>query len=123
MSALVCTQGRVDEERYLTELGRSQADMTGQRLAKLYSKYLRKLDEDGREVTDKTNFQLVKSTMTRATETGNIILGHLPEDISASSCDLLREGAPCPPDPPASEWTPEPCQVRKLLHKTSFLLK
>ena len=112
MPALVCTQGRVDEERYLTELGRSQADMTGQRLAKLYSKYLRKLDEDGREVTDKTNFQLVKSTMTRATETGNIILGHLPEDISASSCDLLREGAPCPPDPPASEWTPEPCQVR-----------
>ena len=97
--------------------------MTGQRLAKLYSKYLRKLDEDGREVTDKTNFQLVKSTMTRATETGNIILGHLPEDISASSCDLLREGAPCPPDPPASEWTPEPCQVRKLLQKTSFLLK
>ena len=76
-----------------------------------------------REVTDKTNFQLVKSTMTRATETGNIILGHLPEDISASSCDLLREGAPCPPDPPASEWTPEPCQVRKLLHKTFFLLQ
>ena len=47
--ALVCAQGRVDEERYLTELGRSQADMTGQRLAKLYSKYLRKLDEEGRE--------------------------------------------------------------------------
>ena len=71
-------------------------------------------------MTDKTNFQLVKSTMTRATETGNIILGHLPEDISASSCDLLREGAPCPPDPPASEWTPEPCQVRKLPNKTFF---
>ena len=49
LPAVVCTQGRVDEERCLTELGRSQADMTGQRLAKLYSKYLRKLDEEGRE--------------------------------------------------------------------------
>ena len=60
-------------------------------------------------MTDKTNFNLVKSTMTRATETANIILTHLPGDISHSSCDLLREGAPCPPEPPSAEWTPDPC--------------
>jgi len=102
-------QGRGDEERYLTELGRTQAEHTGKRLAALYAKYLKKLDDDGKEVTDKTNFNLVKSTMTRATETANIILTHLPSDISHSSCDLLREGAPCPPEPPSVEWTPDPC--------------
>jgi len=102
-------QGRGDEERYLTELGRTQAEHTGKRLAALYAKYLKKLDDDGKEVTDKTNFNLVKSTMTRATETANIILTHLPGDISHSSCDLLREGAPCPPEPPSVEWTPDPC--------------
>jgi serine/threonine-protein phosphatase PGAM5 len=32
--------GRVDEERYLTELGRKQAEMTGQRLANLYKDYI-----------------------------------------------------------------------------------
>ena len=51
------------------------------------------------------NFKLVKSTMTRATETANIILKHLPEDIQHSSCDLIREGPPCVPDPPATSWT------------------
>ena len=99
----------MDEERYLTELGRTQAEHTGKRLAALYAKYLKKLDDDGKEVTDKTNFQLVKSTMTRATETANIILTHLPDDINHASCDLLREGAPCPPEPPSAEWTPDPC--------------
>ena len=61
-------------------MGRTQAEHTGKRLAALYAKYLKKLDDDGKEVTDKTNFQLVKSTMTRATETANIILTHLPDD-------------------------------------------
>ena len=63
------------------------------------------------DVTDKRNFKLVKSTMTRATETANIILKHLPQDIQQSSCNLIREGAPCPPEPPISHWDPEP-QVR-----------
>ena len=31
--------GKVDEERYLTELGRKQAELTGQRLATLYKDY------------------------------------------------------------------------------------
>ena len=44
-------------------------------------------------------FKLVKSTMTRATETANIILKQIPE-IEEASCDLLREGDPCMPDPP-----------------------
>jgi len=46
--------------------------------------------------------------MTRATETANIILKHLPQDIQQSSCDLIREGAPCTPEPPISHWEPEP---------------
>ena len=41
-------------------------------------------------MTDKTNFRLVKSTMTRATETANIILTLLPGDISHAACDLLQ---------------------------------
>jgi len=102
--------GKTDEERFLTETGRQQADITGHRLALLYSKYLQKVDSNGNEVTDKSNFQLVKSTMTRATETANIILKHLPEDIQQGSCDLIREGPPCPPDPPSSEWTPDPSE-------------
>jgi serine/threonine-protein phosphatase PGAM5 len=32
-------EGKVDEERYLTDLGRKQAELTGQRLALLYKDY------------------------------------------------------------------------------------
>ena len=39
--------GTKDEERYLTELGRKQADLTGHRLAQLYSTYLQKNDANG----------------------------------------------------------------------------
>ena len=85
--------------RYLTDLGKKQAEGTGQRLGLIYSKYLQKLDENGNELKT-SNIKLVKSTMTRATETANIILKHLP-DIEHTSCDLLREGAPCVPDPPS----------------------
>jgi len=98
--------GTQDTDRFLTDLGKKQAEGTGQRLALLYSKYLQKLDEDGNEVKNK-NIKLVKSTMTRATETANIILSQLPA-IENSSCDLLREGAPCVPDPPIESWSPEP---------------
>ena len=100
--------GEMDEEHILTALGRRQADVTGQRLALLYARYLKKTDEDGKEVTDKKNFRLVKSSMSRATETANIILEHLPSDIQHSSCDLIREGPPCPPEPPLPEWKVEP---------------
>merc|ERR1719422_334545 len=98
--------GTQDTERYLTDLGKKQAEGTGQRLGLLYSKYLQKLDENGNELKN-SNIKLVKSTMTRATETANIILKQLPE-IEHTSCDLLREGAPCMPDPPTERWTPDP---------------
>ena len=87
--------------RYLTELGKKQAEGTGQRLGLLYSKYLQKVDENGNEMKN-SNIRLVKSTMTRATETANIILKQLPE-LEQASCDLLREGAPCIPDPPIGQ--------------------
>ena len=70
-------EGETDAQHFLTPLGRRQADVTGQRLALLYARYLRRTDETGTEVTDKKNFKLVKSSMTRATETANIILEHL----------------------------------------------
>jgi len=91
-------EGRSDSERYLTDLGQKQAEGTGKRLGELYSRYLDKLEEG--------KIKLVKSTMTRATETANIILKQLPE-IEHSSCDLIREGAPCPPDPPLESWHPD----------------
>eukprot|EP00092_Neocalanus_flemingeri_P019885 GFUD01021540.1.p1 GENE.GFUD01021540.1~~GFUD01021540.1.p1 ORF type:complete len:315 (+),score=65.89 GFUD01021540.1:57-1001(+) len=103
-------EGTQDSERFLTELGKKQADETGQRLALLYSRYLQKLDDNGNDVTNNNvtnNIKLVKSTMTRATETANIILKHLP-DIEHSDCDLVREGAPCVPDPPIESWSPDP---------------
>ncbi|XP_067106197.1 serine/threonine-protein phosphatase PGAM5, mitochondrial-like [Osmerus mordax] len=81
--------GTVDKERVLTPLGREQAEFTGQRLAALGLKY---------DV-------LIHSTMTRATETANIISKHLP-DVDLVSCDLLREGAPIEPVPPIS-WKPD----------------
>jgi len=98
--------GTQDSERYLTELGKKQAEGTGQRLGLLYSKYLQKVDENGNEMKN-SNIRLVKSTMTRATETANIILKQLPE-LEQASCDLLREGAPCIPDPPIESWAPHP---------------
>jgi len=51
--------------------------------------------------------QIIKSTMKRATETGDIVHKHLP-DISIKPCDLIREGAPCPPDPETTNWVPMP---------------
>ncbi|KAL1502431.1 hypothetical protein ABEB36_007572 [Hypothenemus hampei] len=82
--------GQVDEERYLTKLGRLQAEYTGQRLHDL-----------GMPYTD-----MVKSTMTRAQETGTIISQFLP-NVPVRHCDLLREGAPIPPEPPLGSYRPE----------------
>ena len=44
--------------------------------------------------------------MTRAKETGEFIQKALP-DVSYEYCDLLREGAPCQPEPPYSKYRPE----------------
>ncbi|XP_062508941.1 serine/threonine-protein phosphatase PGAM5, mitochondrial-like isoform X2 [Corticium candelabrum] len=79
-----------DKLRCLTELGRSQATLTGQRLKEF----------------DKPYTRLVVSTLTRARETTNIICGFLP-DVSVETCEMLAEGAPCHPEPPSHNWKPE----------------
>ncbi|KAM7018356.1 serine/threonine-protein phosphatase PGAM5, mitochondrial isoform 2-T2 [Tautogolabrus adspersus] len=82
--------GSNDKERILTPLGREQAELTGQRLAALGLKY---------DV-------LIHSSMSRATETANIISKHLT-GVELLSCDLLREGAPIEPVPPVTHWKPD----------------
>lgn len=86
-------KGSVDSERILTELGRTQAKLTGQRLAEL------KLPID----------DVVISTMARAQETGKIILDQLPikAKIEVQNDSLIEEGAPIPPEPKVGHWRPE----------------
>merc|ERR1712106_281646 len=98
--------GVTDNERTLTELGRLQAEETGKRLALLYKKYIEKTDQNG-DPTASANVHVTKSSMTRATETADIILTQLPQ-IEHGACDLIREGAPCMPDPPVEHWSPDP---------------
>lgn len=88
--------GVSDKERFLTPLGREQAQFTGQRLAALGLKY----------------DLLIHSSMTRATETANIISKHLP-GVDLVSCDLLREGAPIEPVPPVTHWKPDAVQYHE----------
>ncbi|KAL0818409.1 hypothetical protein ABMA28_008880 [Loxostege sticticalis] len=87
-------EGLTDKERILTELGRKQADLTGQRLACLDIKW----------------DLIVRSTMTRAQETAKIIQQHLDKNIEVKDCQLIEEGAPVPPEPPVGHWRPEPRQ-------------
>ncbi|KAM9393135.1 serine/threonine-protein phosphatase PGAM5, mitochondrial isoform 2-T2 [Pholidichthys leucotaenia] len=82
--------GNTDKEKILTPLGREQAELTGQRLAALGLKY---------DI-------VIHSSMTRATETANIISKYLP-GVELVSCDLLREGAPIEPVPPVTHWKPD----------------
>lgn len=80
-----------DQDRTLTRLGRDQAALTGERLKELGLPYSR----------------FVYSTMTRATETANIIREKIGDVEEIDNCDLLREGAPVPPEPPLGSWKPE----------------
>ncbi|XP_073484612.1 serine/threonine-protein phosphatase PGAM5, mitochondrial-like isoform X2 [Aquarana catesbeiana] len=82
--------GKTDEERVLTSLGREQAELTGRRLESLGLKYT----------------HIVHSSMTRAKETTEIISKFFP-GVKKSSSDLLREGAPIRPDPPVCHWKPD----------------
>lgn len=84
-------EGVSDSERYLTQLGREQASLTGDRLKQLNLPYSR----------------IVYSTMTRAAETARIIIERLDNVEEVEHCDLLREGAPVPPEPPIGSWKPE----------------
>ena len=70
-------------------LGRTQAEYTGLRLKELGFTYSR----------------LVSSTMTRARETANIIAKSIP-DVPREETDILREGAPIPPEPSVGHWAP-----------------
>ncbi|XP_049520801.1 serine/threonine-protein phosphatase Pgam5, mitochondrial [Dermacentor silvarum] len=79
-----------DRDRTLTELGRKQADLTGQRLKQLGIPFC----------------QLTHSTMTRAVETAELIHRHLPR-LPRFQCDLIREGEPMPPEPPFGIWKPQ----------------
>ncbi len=72
--------------------GREQASLTGKRLRALNLPF--KL--------------LVQSTMKRALETAELIMKELPtNELEVRSSDLLREGAPIPPEPPVGHWRPE----------------
>ncbi|XP_071552689.1 serine/threonine-protein phosphatase PGAM5, mitochondrial-like isoform X2 [Panulirus ornatus] len=84
-------EGVSDSERHLTDLGREQAALTGERLKELTFPYSR----------------VVYSSMTRATETAKIVLEKLDKIEEIEQCELLREGAPIPPEPPIGSWRPE----------------
>jgi len=70
--------------------GIEQAELTGQRLAELNLPYT----------------VIVHSTMARARETANLIHNRL-RNIQMAESDLLREGAPYPPEPPLRRWRPD----------------
>jgi len=103
-----------DEKRILTAIGRDQAAATGARLAELAEPYS----------------HCVISTMTRANETGEIILKHLPADIKIDKTDMLREGAPIRPEPKSKNWKPEAwffqdgsrieAAFRKYMHRSHY---
>ncbi|KAL7039291.1 hypothetical protein ACKWTF_009853 [Chironomus riparius] len=85
--------GITDKERVLTELGRAQAKLTGDRLKELEF-----------PISD-----VVISTMTRAQETGKLILGQLTnrDSINVQNCGMLEEGAVYPPEPKIDYWNPD----------------
>ncbi|XP_044740364.1 serine/threonine-protein phosphatase Pgam5, mitochondrial isoform X2 [Chrysoperla carnea] len=85
-------EGKTDQERALTELGKKQAAYTGQRLKEL----------------DLPITEIVRSTMTRAQETGSIIIKTLNlSGVPVFDCPLIEEGAPIPPEPGVGHWKPE----------------
>lgn len=90
------TSGLTDKERILTETGRIQAKFTGDRLKDL------KIPID----------TVFISTMSRAQETGKIILKCLPEleNLNIENDSMIEEGAPIAPEPAIGHWKPEPAQ-------------
>lgn len=79
-----------DRLRKLTDLGKQQSTLTGERLKSLGIKISK----------------MVVSTMTRAQETGGLIEEALTEAVEKNHCSLLREGAPYPIEPKSSVWNP-----------------
>lgn len=99
--------GKTDAERALTDLGHKQAKATATRL-----KYL---------LADSPPSVVVHSTMMRAKQTFSSFHDEFSE-AETSSCDLLREGACYPPDPPSKNWHPEyhvsrPCDCIRMVRQ------
>lgn len=82
--------GKTDDQRYLTELGKEQAKLTGLRLEELALPYT----------------VLIHSNMTRAVETATIIRDSLPSVPVRPADGLLAEGPPIPPEPMVVSWRP-----------------
>ncbi|VDP28761.1 unnamed protein product [Schistosoma margrebowiei] len=80
-----------DSDCHLTGLGRQQLECTGMRLRELNFPYRK----------------LYYSTMTRAVESAELVLNHLP-DVQAEPSDALREGAPYVLEPPLVYYQPTP---------------
>lgn len=82
--------GESDADRYLTQLGQDQAKMTGMRLATL----------------DLPFTHIVRSRMTRAIQTADIISQQLPGIPLLPEDGILNEGSPILPEPRSSSWRP-----------------
>lgn len=59
--------------------------------------------------------KVVISTMTRAQETGKIILKQLGDvKLNVENNSLIEEGAPIPPEPKVGHWKPQ-ASVNKII--------
>lgn len=100
-----------DYDQKLTELGRKQSIATGKRINDLVAKGVL------------SPIRMVYySTMTRATETADLIVSQLPQDIRKEPCSMIREAAVCRPDPPSRSWvvTDEEFEREGLRVKAAF---
>jgi len=89
--------GEKDADRCLSVKGRQQAKLCGEFLkSHVFNK------------EDKQPTTFVHSTMLRATETAQIINEVLQVPCKVESCDLIREGCPCEPEPPLKNWPGKP---------------
>ncbi|XP_063285526.1 serine/threonine-protein phosphatase PGAM5, mitochondrial-like [Pelobates fuscus] len=88
-----CSASYIGFHAVFLSTGREQASLTGQRLALLAS--------------EGNNFScIINSSLTRFTETADIISKNLP-DIKMCSSSLLHEGPPTQPVPAESKWIPD----------------
>ncbi|KAK3927374.1 Serine/threonine-protein phosphatase PGAM5, mitochondrial [Frankliniella fusca] len=84
-------EGKNDRERVLTDIGIQQAKVTGDRLVTLNFPYQ----------------SMIRSTMTRAQQTGDYILTRMkPGSVAIKDDKLLEEGSPYPTEP-SNGWRPE----------------
>jgi len=81
-----------DATRALTPLGVAQASRSGARLRELLG------NEEPKSITH--------STMTRAKQTADIIAEYFPSHVARIGNELIREGAPCRPEP--DTWKQKP---------------